>query len=143
MNAVRVNGEVSNWLSVNSSQRPYTKRDTIELTVEGEPVENVSNFVYLGANISGNGTEILTSGSSVPMARSISSGRYETVELYKHLPRSASTRLLTSLRSILKTKWFYYVSNDEALRRAGVKSINTLIGSARLRCHRNGGMDTF
>ena len=26
------------------------------LTVEGEPVEQVSNFVYLGANISGDGT---------------------------------------------------------------------------------------
>ena len=37
-----------------ASQRPYTKRNTIELTVEGEPVEQVSNFVYLGANISGN-----------------------------------------------------------------------------------------
>ena len=39
-----------------ASQRPYTERDSIMLTVEGEPVEQVSNFVYLGANISGDGT---------------------------------------------------------------------------------------
>ena len=40
-----------------ASQRPYTKRYTIELTVEREPVEQVSKFVYLGANISGNGID--------------------------------------------------------------------------------------
>ena len=40
---------------------------------------------------------------------------------------------VTSLRRILKIKWFYHVSNDEVLRRAGVKSIDTFIGSARLR----------
>ena len=43
-------------LSKCASRRPYTRRDTIELTVEGEPVEQVSNFVYPGAKISGNGT---------------------------------------------------------------------------------------
>ena len=35
-----------------ASQRPYTERDNIKLTVEEEPVKQVSNFVYLGANIS-------------------------------------------------------------------------------------------
>ena len=39
-----------------ASQRPYNVNDCIELKVEGEPVDQVSNFVYLGANISGDGT---------------------------------------------------------------------------------------
>ena len=40
---------------------------------------------------------------------------------------------LTSLRRILKIKLFNRVSNDEVLRRAGVNSTDTFIGSARLR----------
>ena len=39
---------------------------------------------------------------------------------------------LTSPRRVLKIKWFYHVSNDEVLGRAGVKSIETFIVSARL-----------
>ena len=39
-----------------ASQRPFNKIDSIELEVEGEPIEQVSNFVYLGATISGDGT---------------------------------------------------------------------------------------
>ena len=39
---------------------------------------------------------------------------------------------LISLRRILKIKWFYHVSNDEVLRRAGVKSIDTFISSVLL-----------
>ena len=38
-----------------------------------------------------------------------------------------------SLRRILKIKWFYHVSNEEVLRRANIKSIETFIGAARLR----------
>ncbi|XP_063692866.1 uncharacterized protein LOC134824820 [Bolinopsis microptera] len=30
-------------------------------------------------------------------------------------------------------KWFFHVSNEEVLRRAGIKSIETFIGLARLR----------
>ena len=40
---------------------------------------------------------------------------------------------LTPLRRIFKIKWFYHISNDEVLRRAGVQSIDTFIGAARLR----------
>ena len=39
-----------------ASQRPLIREDCIELFVGGEPVEQVSNFVYLGATISGDGT---------------------------------------------------------------------------------------
>ena len=43
-------------ISRSASQRPYLRGDYVELEVEGEPVEQVSNFVYLGATISGDGT---------------------------------------------------------------------------------------
>ena len=38
-----------------ASQRPYIEDDYIELEVAGEPVEQVSNFIYLGATISSDG----------------------------------------------------------------------------------------
>ena len=38
-----------------ASQRPYIEEDYIELEVNGELVEQVSNFVYLGVTISGDG----------------------------------------------------------------------------------------
>ena len=41
-------------VSKSASLRPYTKDNFVELEVE--PVEQVSNFVYLGATISGDGT---------------------------------------------------------------------------------------
>ena len=48
---------------------------------------------------------------------------------------------LTSLRRILKIKWVFHVSNEEVLRRVGTKSIETFIGSARLRWYGHvGGM---
>ena len=39
----------------------------------------------------------------------------------------------TSLRRILRIKWFFHVTNDEVLRRAGIKSAETFIRAARLR----------
>ena len=39
----------------------------------------------------------------------------------------------TSLRRILKIKWFFHVSNEEVLKRAGITSIETYISAARLR----------
>jgi hypothetical protein len=38
----------------------------------------------------------------------------------------------TSLRRILVIRWFFHVSNGEVLKRAGIKSIETFVSSARL-----------
>ena len=144
-----------------ASQRPYTERDSIMLTVEGEPVEQVSNFVYLGANISGDGTidrdldiriqrangafhqlwKIWNSRTiRTPTKIRIYKAAVITILLYgaevwnttKKQMKRFEVFHLTSLRRILKIKWFFHVSNEEVLRRAGIKSIETFIGSARL-----------
>ena len=39
-----------------ASQRPYCRKDTLDISVEGLPIEQVSNFTYLGAIISADGT---------------------------------------------------------------------------------------
>ena len=38
-----------------------------------------------------------------------------------------------SLRRILKIKWFFHVSNEDVLKRANIRSIETFISAARLR----------
>ena len=38
-----------------------------------------------------------------------------------------------SMRRILKIKWFFHVSNEEVLKRANIRSIETFISAARLR----------
>ena len=55
---LRINAKKTQCMAVSkcASQRPFIKDDCIELSVEGEPVEQVSNFVYLCATISGDGT---------------------------------------------------------------------------------------
>ena len=39
-----------------ASQRPYCRKDTLDISVEDLPIEQVSNFTYLGAIISADGT---------------------------------------------------------------------------------------
>ena len=55
---LRINAKKTQCMAISksASQRPYKGNDCTELEVEGEPVDQVSNFVYLGANISGDGT---------------------------------------------------------------------------------------
>ena len=43
-------------ISRSASQRPYLRVDYVELQVDGKSVEQVNDFFYLGAIISGNGT---------------------------------------------------------------------------------------
>ena len=43
-------------VSICASQSPYIEKDYIELEVVGEPIEQISNLVYLGATMSGSGT---------------------------------------------------------------------------------------
>ena len=43
-------------VSKSASQRPYCANDTLDINVEGRPIQQVSNFTYLGAVISGDGT---------------------------------------------------------------------------------------
>jgi len=145
-----------------ASQRPYIERDTIDLAVEGEPVEQVSNFLYLGAVISGDGTierdldvriqkanlafiqlyKIWNSRTiKTPTKIRIYKAAVITILLYGAEVWNTTKKQMkrfevfhqSSLRRILKIRWFYHVSNEEVLRRAGIKSIETFIGAARLR----------
>ena len=161
---LRINAKKTQCMAVSkcASQRPYTKSDCIELSVEGEPVEQVSNFVYLGATISGDGTidrdldvriqkangafhslwKIWNSRTiKTPTKIRIYKAAVLTILLYGAEVWNTTKKQMkrfevfhqTSLRRILRIKWFFHVTNDEVLRRAGIKSVETFIRAARLR----------
>ena len=161
---LRINAKKTQCMAISksASQRPYNVNDCIELEVEGEPVDQVSNFVYLGANISGDGTiqrdlEIRIQRANgafnqlwkiwnsrtirTPTKIRIYKAAVMTILLYGAEVWNTTKKQMkrfevfhqTSLRRILRIRWYYHVSNEEVLRRAGIKSIETFISAARLR----------
>ena len=161
---LKINAKKTQCMAVSrcASQRPFNKSDSIELEVEGEPIEQVSNFVYLGATISGDGTidreldvriqkangafhqlwKIWNSRTiKTPTKIRIYKAAVITILLYGAEVWNTTKKQMkrfevfhqTSLRRILKIKWFFHVSNEEVLKRAGITSIETYISAARLR----------
>ena len=55
---LKINASKKKCMAVSkcASQRPYGRKDTLDISVEGLPIEQVSNFTYLGAIISADGT---------------------------------------------------------------------------------------
>ncbi|KAL5266167.1 hypothetical protein ACHWQZ_G006724 [Mnemiopsis leidyi] len=161
---LKINAKKTQCMAVSkcASQRPFIRGDCIELSVGGEPVEQVSNFVYLGATISGDGTidrdldvriqkangafhqlwKIWNSRTiRTPTKIRIYKAAVLTILLYGAEVWNTTKKQMkrfevfhqTSLRRILRIKWFYHVSNEEVLRRAGIKPVETFISAARLR----------
>ena len=149
-------------VSKRASQRPYCRDDTLEINVEGRPIQQVSNFTYLGAIISGDGTidkELSSriqkaSGafyqlSSVWHSRNIRTPTkvriYQaavlTILLYGSEVWNATQTQMKRfevfhqrcLRKILKIRWNYFVSNTEVLKRANIAPVDVFIKAARLR----------
>ena len=69
-----------------ASQKPYCRKDTLDISVEGLPIEQVSNFTYLGAIISADGTidKNYHLGSKKRQAPFTNSAEYGTVVTLKH-----------------------------------------------------------
>ena len=143
-----------------ASQRPYCRKDTLDISVEGLPIEQVSNFTYLGAIISADGTIDKepssriqkASGAFYQLSRIWYSRNIKTptkVRIYK----AAVLTILSygsevwnttqaqikrfevfhqrCLRRILKIRWNY--SNAEVLKRANIAPVDVHIRAARLR----------
>ena len=55
---LRINSKKTKTMVISRdlTQRPYTEAGTVDITVEGVPVEQVSGFTYLGSVISADGT---------------------------------------------------------------------------------------
>ena len=145
------------WLLANAPTSVLTSRmtiDYIELEVAGEPVEQVSNFIYLGVTISGdvkidrdldvriqraNGAfhqlwKIWNSRTiKTPTKIRIYKAAVISILLYGSEVWNTTKKQMKrfevfhqrSLRRILKIKWFFHVSNEEVLKRANIRSIET------------------
>ena len=145
-----------------ASQRPYCRKDTLDISVEGLPIEQVSNFTYLGAIISADGTidkELSSriqkaSGAFYQLSRIWYSRNIKTLTKVRIYKAAVLTILLYGgevwnttqaqmkrfevfhqrcLRRILKIRWNYFVSNAEVLKRANIAPVDVHIRAARFR----------
>ena len=145
-----------------ASQRPYIEDDYIELEIADEPVEQVSNFIYLGVTISGDGkidrdldVRIQRANGAFHQLWKIWNSRTIKTPTKIRIYKAAVISILLygsevwnttkkqmkrferfhqrSLRRTLKIKWFFHVSNEEVLKRANIRSIETFISAAILR----------
>ena len=161
---LKINAKKTKWMAISkcASQRPYIEDDYIELEVAGEPVEQVSNFIYLGVTISGDGkidrdldVRIQRANGAFHQLWKIWNSRTIKTPTKIRIYKAAVISILLygsevwnttkkqmkkfevfhqrSLRRILKIKWFFHVSNEEVLKRANIRSIETFISAARLR----------
>ena len=144
-----------------ASQRPYCRKDTLDINVEGLPIEQVSNFTYLGLIISANGTidkELLSriqkaSGAFYQLSRIWYSCNIKTPTKFRIYKAAVLTILLYGsefwntnhaqmkrfevfhqrcVRRILKIRWNYFLSNAEVLKRANIAPVDVHIRAARL-----------
>ena len=149
-------------VSKRASQRPYCENDTLEINVEGCPIQQVSNFTYLGAVISGDGTidkELSSriqkaSGAFYQLSSIWNSRNIRTptkVRIYKaailtillygsEVWNTTQTQMKRfamfhhrCLRKILRIKRNYFVSNADILKRLSIVPVDKFIKTARLR----------
>ena len=145
-----------------ASQRPYCRKDTLDISVEDLPIEQVSNFAYLGAIISADGTIDKELSSRIqkapgafyqlsriwysrniktPTKVSIYKAAVLTILLYGSEVWNTTQAQMKRFevfhqrcsRRILKIRWNYFVSNAEVLRRANIAPVDVHIRAARLR----------
>ena len=161
---LKVNAKKTKTMAISKStaQRPYTKECTLDITVDGNPVEQVSHFTYLGNVISSDGTldrelsaRIQKASGAFNQLGSIWNNRNIYTSTKIRIYKSAVVTILTygsetwnttqkqmkrievfhqrCLRRILKIKWFHRVRNADVLNQAQITSAETLISAMRLR----------
>ena len=130
--------------------------------MEAQSIEQVSNFTYLGAIISADGTinrelsaRIQKASGAFHQLGSIWQSRNIRTPTKIRIYKAAVLTILLygsevwnttkeqiqrfevfyqrCLRKILKVEWLYFVSNAEVLERAKIKPVETFISAARLR----------
>ena len=149
-------------ISKSASQRPYLEKDTLETTVYGSEIEQVSEFTYLGSNISNDGR--IDREISIRIGKASGAfnclyniwnnkgiKRYTKIRIYK----AAVVTILTygaevwnttmglmhrlevfhqsCLRRILKIRFYHHVTNVSVLKQTRCNTIEQHIATMRLR----------
>jgi hypothetical protein len=159
---INVDKTESMTVSKQAGQQPFTKEDTLAITIGNKVVQQCSNFKYLGAIISsdnslekeiavriGKATGAFNRLNNIWASKSISIS--VKIRIYKAaiitvltygcevwnttlaLMKRIESCHLRFLRRILKIRWFHRVSNKEVLRRASTGTLEEHIASMRLR----------
>ena len=156
-----------------TTQRPYTEESTVDITVESSLLQQVSNFKYLGVNISSDGTierELSAriqkaSGAFNQLSNIWKNRNIQTNTKIRIYKASVLTILLHGsevwnttkkqhrrlevfhqrcLRRILRIKWFHQTRKVDVLERAMINPIESYVGTNRLRLFgRISRMDSF
>ena len=145
-----------------TSQYPLPKERTIDITVDGSSVKQVTQFTYLGATITSDGkldkeisvrigkaTGAFNQLNNVWKNRNISVNNKVRIYVAAVLTilsygcevwnttQVQSRRLETfhqyCLRRILRVRWFHRVTNEDVLKRAGISALIDIIATKRLR----------
>ena len=161
---LRINVRKTEVMAVakNTSQRPYTEEGTVDISVEGSQVQQVSDFTYLGVIISSDGTidrELSArirkaSGAFNQLSNIWKNRNIQTntkIRIYKaavltillygsevwNTTKKQHHRLEVfhqrCLRRILRIKWYHRTRNVDVLERARINPIETFVGVNRLR----------
>ena len=143
-------------------QRPYTEESTVDITIDSSLLQQVSNFKYLGVNISSDGTIERELSARIQKA-SGAFNQLSNIWKNRNIPTNTKIRIykasvLTILlygsevwnttkkqhhrlevfhqccfRRILQIKCFHHTRNVDALERARINPIETYVGTNRLR----------
>ena len=161
---LRINVKKTEVMAIgkDTTQRPYTEESTVDITVDSSLLQQVSNFKYLGVNISSDGTiesELSAriqkaSGAFNQMSNIWKNRNIQTNTKIRIYKASVLTILLYGsevwnttkkqyhrlevfhqrcLRRILRIKWFHHTRNIDVLERARINPIETYVGANRLR----------
>ena len=146
----------------NTTQKPYTEACSLDINVDGKPIDQVSHFQYLGFIISSDGTidrelsvRIQKASGAFNQLNNIWNNRnirtptkiriYKaavlTILLYGAEVWSTTQKQMKMfsvfhqrcLRRILRIKWYHKVKNEDVLSRASMHNIDVFISALRLR----------
>ena len=161
---LRINVKKTEVMAIgkDTTHRPYTEESTVDITVDSSLLQQVSNFKYLGVNISSDGTIERELSARIQKA----SGAFNLLSnIWKNQNIQTNTKIRIykasvlsillygsevwnttkkqhhplevfhqrCLRRILRIKWFHHTKNVDVLERARINPIETYVGANRLR----------
>ena len=159
MNAKKTESMV---IGKDTSQHPLPKERTLSITVDGNPVKQVTQFTYLGATISSDGkldkeisVRIGKATGAFNQLNNVWKNQNISIKNKMRIYVAAVLTILTygcevwnttqiqnrrletfhqyCLRRILRVRWFHKVRNEVVLERASISALADMVATKRLR----------
>ncbi|KAL5261392.1 hypothetical protein ACHWQZ_G007182 [Mnemiopsis leidyi] len=161
---LKINAKKTECMAVGkwTSQRPFTEKNTLDLTVDGAPIKQTGTFTYLGHKITSDSslnpeldTRIQKASGAYNQLGNIWKNRNIQTSTKIRIYRAAVLTVLLygsevwnttktqihrlevfhqrCLRKIFRITWKQRVKNVQVLERAQIQSIEVMVGANRLR----------